>query len=91
MSGGAFDYAYLKVEAFADDLGLRLDERNKVDQWGGKPNEVRSDEAHAKLREIERLARHVARLMIEVEWLYSGDTGEESFMARVAEIEKTYP
>ena len=86
MSGGSFDYAYCKVHQFADDLGLRLDEVNAVNEWGDKPNKV-SEEAHAKLRSIERLTRHVAQLMREVEWLYSGDTGDESFMERVREIE----
>jgi hypothetical protein len=40
-----------------------------------------------KLKEIQVMADHTAALMREVEWLYSGDTGDESFMARVAEIE----
>lgn len=86
MSGGSFDYAYCKVHQFADDLGVRLDEVGYVDQWGGKPNEV-TPEAYAKLRDIEKAARYMAEFMREVEWLYSGDTGDDTFLERVREIE----
>ena len=86
MSGGSFDYAYCRVSQFANELGLRLVEVNAVDEYGDKPNEV-SDEAHAKLRSIERLARHVSQLMREAEWLYSGDTCSGTFLQRVREIE----
>lgn len=86
MSGGSFDYAYCRVDQFADALGLRLDEFDKKDEWGYTPN--RFDPATlAKLREIEALARYTARLMREAEWLYSGDTDDDSFMERVRKIE----
>jgi hypothetical protein len=85
MSGGSFDYAYCKAGQFADDLGLRLDEVDKVDEWGEMPNKV-CPEAYGKLREIERIVRQTAVLMREVEWLYSGDTSDESFLQRIDEI-----
>lgn len=85
MSGGSFDYAFCRVDQFAAELCMRLDEHDQVNEWGDKPNEF-GPETLAKLREIEYLARHVAKLMKEAEWLYSGDTGEESFMRRVGEI-----
>lgn len=86
MSGGSFDYVYGRVEQFADELGVRLDEHDKPNEWSDKPNAF-EPATLAKLREIEKLARYTARLMREAEWLYSGDTGDESFMRRVAEIE----
>lgn len=79
MSGGAFNYAYSHVGIFADDLGTRLDQRDKVDEWGYTPNKV-GDETYARLREIEALARHVAKLMKDVEWMYSGDIGEDDLL-----------
>lgn len=90
MSGGSFDYVCYKVDQFAYDLGVRLDEYDKKDEWGGTPN-LFEPETRAKLREIEQLARYTAKLMREAEWLYSGDTGDESFMRRVAEIERDMP
>ncbi|WP_186412037.1 hypothetical protein [Candidatus Propionivibrio aalborgensis] len=88
MSGGSFDYAYSRVNQFADELGLRLDEADKVNEWGETPNKF-EPATLAKLRGIEHLARRTAALMRESEWLYSGDTGDESFMERVKEIESS--
>ena len=85
MSGGAFDYAYSKADSFAYELGNKLDEFDKVDDWGGKPNSF-STEVLAKLREIQAITANTAKLMHEVEWLYSGDTGENTFMRRVGDI-----
>lgn len=87
MSGGSFDYAYGRVDQFADELGLRLDQHDKV-EWGYQPNKF-EPATLAKLREIEALARHTAKLMKEAEWLYSGDTSDDSFMMRVTEIESS--
>ena len=87
MSGGSFNYAYGTVDQFADELGVRLDEFDKADEFGDKRYKF-EPETMSKLREIERLARYTARLMKEAEWLYSGDTGDASFMKRVGEIER---
>ena len=85
MSGGSFDYAYLRMSQFADDLGDKLDSAGTmvhgwhVEKW---PPDVES-----KLREIAAAALHVSKLAKEAEWLYSGDTGEDIFMERVKKIE----
>ena len=84
MSGGSFDYAYRRMMDFADDLRNKLAEQGQVvDGWevGTWPAEVA-----VKLEEISHLVDYAAKLAKEVEWLYSGDTGEETFMARVAKI-----
>ena len=88
MSGGSFDYAFDRVELFADELKIRLDAFDKVDEWGETPNKF-EPETLTKLREIEELARYMSRLMKEVEWLYSGDTSDDSFMESVMEIESS--
>lgn len=80
MSGGSFDYAYEKVVSFANDLKESLE--NEPDFY--------SQLVVNKLKEIERIADKTAKLMKEVEWLYSGDTVEESFMERVREIEEKH-
>ena len=88
MSGGSFNYACYQVYQFADELGLRLDEFDKENEWGYKPNNF-EPETRAKLREIESLARYTADLMKEAGWLYSGDTGDDLFMERVRKIENS--
>ena len=88
MSGGSFDYAYERIEQFADDLQNRLDSgrRNDVYDYGeAVPCEWPVDVA-VELRAIVSRARYVAALAKEVEWLYSADTGEETFMTRVMKI-----
>lgn len=86
VSGGSFDYAYCRVAGFADDLQMRIDERERVDEWGQTPNNFEQPVID-KLREIAKYARKTAALMRETEWLYSGDTSEESFLRRVGEAE----
>lgn len=87
MSGGSFDYAYGRTQHFADELKNKLDERGKINEWGEMPYNFR-DDVIATLEDIHKLAEMAARMMKEAEWLYSGDTGEDTFMARVKEIGK---
>ena len=89
MSGGSFDYAYRRMMDFADDLRDKLAEQGQVvDGWevGIWPEEVA-----VKLEEISHIVDQAAKLAKEVEWLYSGDTGEETFMWRVKKIEEKKP
>ena len=84
MSGGSFDYAYARMHEFADDLRDMLSQQGqKKDGW-----EVGTWEpaVAAKLAEIAAIVDHAAKLAKEAEWLYSGDTGEDTFMARVEKI-----
>ena len=86
MSGGSFDYAYSRVNIFADELGNKIDNTDILNEWGEKPNSF-SPEVVAKLREIQTITVRTAKLMREVEWFYSSDTGEDTFLSRVSEIE----
>ena len=89
MSGGSFDYAYRRMIEFADDLRNKLTEQGQVvDGW-----EVGTWEPQVavKLEEITHIVDYAAKLAKEVEWLYSGDTGEETFMWRVRKIEEKKP
>lgn len=79
MSGGSFDYAYSRVLTFADDLADML-EQTYLSEF--------QPETLTKLREIAILSRKTALLMYAVEWLYSGDTTEQSFMERVRKVEE---
>jgi hypothetical protein len=86
MSGGSFDYAYRHMVEFAEELRDMLSQQGqRKDGW-----EVGTWEPQvaAKLAEIAALVDYAAKLAKEVEWLYSGDTGEETFMWRVQKIEE---
>jgi hypothetical protein len=89
MSGGSFDYAYARMREFADDLRCKLAEQGQVvDGWKIGTWEPA---VSVKLEEISHIVDYAAKLAKEVEWLYSGDTGEETFMWRVAKIEEKKP
>ena len=87
MSGGSFEYAYAHFSYFAERVRNRLDEQGALN-WYGDPKPAYAPAVAAKMREIADLAEHAGALAKEVEWLCSGDTGEDTFLARVAEIEK---
>ena len=78
MSGGAFDYSFTTVNQFVDDL----DEKLKDPEWRF------SSKVKKKLNQILKQAIFFSETMREVEWLYSGDTGEDTFLERIKTIEK---
>ena len=82
MSGGSFDYAWMRVDEFLLNLEERLERPEIEDDF--KPETI------AKLQEIQKTVLLAGKLMREVEYLYSGDTGNETFMECVAEIERGY-
>ena len=85
MSGGSFNYAYSRVNLFAEALEQRIIDRFKKNQWGETPNDW-SDEVIDRMRDIQIEAERFAEVMRAVEWLYSSDIGEDTFMERSAVI-----
>jgi len=81
MSGGSFDYAYENPAQFADELENKLDDvRPDTQQF--------APAVTARLWLLVVEARRLSRLMREAEWLYSGDTGEDTFSKRVAKLDE---
>lgn len=87
MSGGSFDYACYKTMQFADELRNKLDTQGKDTDGSGWTRPKWSSAVADKLNGIADMAEHVGFLMKEAEWLYSGDTGEETFLERLRDIE----
>ena len=87
MSGGHFNYAYCQTSQFADELRNDLDEQGK-DLGDGWPRPTYGAEVSGMLTTIAAIAEYTSLLMKEAEWLCSGDTGEDTFVERVSEIEK---
>ena len=81
MSGGSFDYAYRRVEQFAEDLRAKIADNGKENDYGEKCEF--SPETIALLQSIVEDAERTAKLMKAAEWLYSGDTGEDDLSASV--------
>ena len=90
MSGGHFNdcgYEYYKVAQFADELEVEIQNNNKkLDEYEYAPNF--SPETIKYLRKQLRQMRKVSKIMRHIDYLYSGDYGEDSFMWRIKEEEK---
>jgi len=87
MSGGHFGncgYDYYKVAQFADELEVEI--QDKKDEYGHSYNF--SPETIKYLRKQLLKMRKMAEIMRHIDYLYSGDHGEDSFMVRVKEVEK---
>lgn len=80
MSGGHFEYKCHVITQFADELQHEIDtnkyQSKKDSSFNGRNF---SDETIEKLSFAQRLIKLSGKLAREIEWLYSGDHGEESF------------
>ena len=79
MSGGHFDYQQYRLEDMADEIRnlIALNESpafNKEEKY--------SDETIAKFLEADKALRLAAVMVQRIDWLVSGDDGEESFHER---------
>jgi 2,4-dienoyl-CoA reductase-like NADH-dependent reductase (Old Yellow Enzyme family) len=80
MSGGSFNYAYVRVSEFAAELQEKLNDPDYLDFW---PREVEKE-----IRETLAQAKYLAVRMKEVEWLYSADTSPETFLVYMRDLKE---
>jgi len=86
MSGGHFDYNCFRISSFADDLNVEIDRNEVKDDFGYCLNYKK--ETIVKLKKCSKLIKQAGDLAHAVEWLYSGDYGEESFIKKYNKILK---
>lgn len=81
MSGGYFDYGYLRISQFADELKREIESNddNSLDDWGSARGRGMGKETVSRLVVAHQIIVTAGRLAREIEWLYSCDHGEESF------------
>lgn len=81
MSGGSFNYAYSRVQAFAEELDEKLENAGKPHpRYQNETQPEFSPEVTARLRELVSNARVLAKHMRAAEWLYSFDYSEETLL-----------
>ena len=80
MSGGRFDYIQFRFEEVADAID-RLIANNKVKDEFGYSNDY-NEETLKKFKETADTIRRAAEMATRVDWLVSGDDGEETFHKR---------
>jgi hypothetical protein len=91
MSGGHFGncgYDYYKVAQFADELEQEIACNNTVNEYGDKHN-YDPDVIDYLEAQIPKM-RKMAEIMRHIDYLYSGDHGDDSFLLRVKEVEAKY-
>lgn len=88
MSGGHFDYGCFKISQFADELQHEIDvnEDKTEDEYGSTIGYNFGIEAMARIMMCQKVIKLAGDLAKEIEWLYSSDTGEESFCEYVDKI-----
>jgi uncharacterized protein (DUF1015 family) len=89
MSGGNFNdngYIYYQVNQFADELENAIQNNHKKNDYGyaSEYNEEVIAYLKSKLPEI----RKVSEIMRAIDYLYSGDHGEDSFIQIIKSLEK---
>ena len=71
MSGGYFDYIQFRIDDAATAVGVLITANNY------------SPEIIEKFKEAQETLKKAATMLNRIDWLVSGDDGEETFMCRL--------
>jgi hypothetical protein len=87
MSGGHWDYVQYKLEDIADELEKLVQENNssEVDEYGQLIGKNYSEETIAELLIGVTFILAAATYIHRIDYLLSGDDGEDTFHSRLAE------
>jgi len=86
MSGGHFDYNQYKLGRIADSVEQLIisNGSTEVDQWGGGMSHDYTEATISEFRVALRMLRRAEIYTQRIDWLVSGDDGEDSFHKRLA-------
>ena len=87
MSGGAFDYVQYRIHDIVERIEEEISHNTvKPEYWWGEWNgQVYSDETIAEFRKGIELLKKAELNAQRIDWLLSGDDGEDSFHERLKE------
>jgi hypothetical protein len=88
MSGGHFndhEYIYYRVDQFADELENDIQNNSTPDEYG-YAHEFDQNTIDYLTKQVT-FFRKAAKIMKHIDYLYSGDHGEDTFMDIVKNIE----
>lgn len=90
MSGGKFNccgYTYYSVHDFAVELENEIKMNNTPNDYGYCPN-FNKKTINCLSQYISQIKK-ISEIMQAIDYLYSGDHGEDSFLEKIEEIEKS--
>jgi len=87
MSGGHFDYKQWHIENIVDEIEdlICSNDDESINEWGDKRGKFYSEQT---IKEFETAVRYLQLAYVyaqRVDWLVSGDDGEDSFHSRLKE------
>lgn len=87
MSGGHFNHDQYRIGQIADDIQLLIDNNlsTEKNEWGDRIGRGYPPEVVDRFREAVRALRTAQIYAQRIDYLVSGDDGEESFMKRLGE------
>ena len=87
MSGGFFNYDQYHINCIADSVENVIQNNNseKTNDWDEPYSYGLSDETIVVLKEALNTLRKAAAYAQRIDWLLSGDDGEDSFHKRLKE------
>lgn len=85
MSGGYFDYEQYKLGRIAEDIEhvIETNESEELGEWGDKKGRFYKPETIKRFEEAVKLIRTAEIYAQRIDWLLSGDDGEDSFHRRL--------
>lgn len=81
MSGGRFDYDQNRIPQIAESIESAIHSNNTVNEWGNS-----NDFSEATLLEFKRAVNCLNMAYVyaqRIDWLLSGDDGEDTFHQRL--------
>jgi hypothetical protein len=84
MSGGFFEYKHYLMDELADDIKRVVENNNgqDLDEWGCRVGKNYSPEVIERFNEAIQTLKQASIMVNRIDWLLSGDDGEETFMKR---------
>ena len=84
MSGGYFNYHQNYINYISEEIAnvIRNNDCNDLDDWGDKRGRHYPEEVIAKFKEAIFILDKAYIAAIRIDWLLSGDDGEEQFLKR---------
>ena len=87
MSGGHFQYEQYKISLIAEEIETLIEnnESTELDQWGNKKGAFYTPETIQEFKNALIIMKKAYIYAQRIDWLVSGDDGEDSFHRRLAE------